>query len=100
MSIANITETRSELNRLIARFRDAQRRCSPKAKPKDRPHYQHVTFDFPSARAAAEYMLAAYGPIPPGHSIDRRNPFQGYAPGNLRYLDAKGQRRNQRCEVE
>jgi hypothetical protein len=83
-----------ELKALIARFRGAQRRCSEKADPQDRRHYRCVCFGFASPPAAAEYMLATCGPIPPGKTIDRIDPRKGYEAGNLRYATRTEQTAN------
>jgi len=71
---------------LTRRFHQAKFRTSKKAKPSDRRTYRGIKFEFPSARAAAEYMLAVCGPPSPGMTIDRIDGRKGYASGNLRYL--------------
>lgn len=57
-----------------------------------------ITFDFPSPRTCAEWVLDNLGPRPTSrHSLDRIDNNQGYKPGNLRWATYKEQARNKRA---
>lgn len=55
-----------------------------------------ITFDFSSTRAAVDWIVQYLGERPTGHSLDRIDNNKGYAPGNLRWQDDDGQKRNRR----
>jgi hypothetical protein len=56
-----------------------------------------ITFDFPSVRSCAEWVLDNIGPRPSEkHSLDRVDNDQGYTPGNLRWATRSEQARNKR----
>lgn len=95
--------TRQEIRKLTIRFYGVKHRCG-----RDR-YYRHVKFGFTTAREAAEYMLAACGPLPPDDtskrgarqrtvykSIDRIDGRRGYEPGNMRYATMAEQLANRR----
>jgi hypothetical protein len=86
-----------DIARIERRLRDAKRRCE-NPRPRDGTGYLSpaVTFDFESPAIGARQLFARLGPIPPGMSLDRRNPWLGYSLDNLRYADASTQRRNQK----
>ena len=57
-----------------------------------------ITFDFPSTRSAAEWVLDNLGERPTGtHSLDRIDNSQGYKAGNLRWATHSEQARNKRA---
>ncbi len=89
-------EREREIARIERRLREAKRRCE-KPRPRDGAGYHSpaVTFDFESPAIGARQLFERLGPIPPGMSLDRRNPWLGYSLNNLRYADPSTQRRNQ-----
>lgn len=57
-----------------------------------------ITFDFPSTRAFAEWVLDNLGCKPSDtHSLDRIDNSRGYEPGNLRWATRAEQARNKRA---
>ena len=57
-----------------------------------------ITFDFPSVRAFAEWVLDNLGCKPSDtHSLDRIDNSRGYEPGNLRWATRVEQARNKRA---
>jgi hypothetical protein len=56
-----------------------------------------ISFEFPSVRSAAEWILDNLGARPPGTSIDRIDNNRGYAAGNLRWATCQEQARNKRA---
>jgi hypothetical protein len=57
-----------------------------------------ITFDFPSVRSAAEWILDNLGERPTdAHSLDRIDNNQGYKAGNLRWATREEQARNKRA---
>lgn len=75
----------------------ARRRCAESLRP-DFKNYgaRGISFCFSSIPEGVAYVLAALGPRPKGYSLDRIDNNGDYAPGNLRWADARTQRLNQR----
>jgi hypothetical protein len=56
-----------------------------------------ITFEFPSVRSAAEWVLDNLGTKPEGnYSLDRVDNSRGYTPGNLRWATRAEQNGNKR----
>jgi hypothetical protein len=96
-ALGPIDRREQEIARIERRLRDAKRRCE-NPRPRDGAGYHRpaVMFNFESPAIGARQLFERLGPISPGMSLDRRNPWLGYSLDNLRYADATTQRRNQK----
>jgi len=78
-----MTDASRDISTLRKRLAAAKHRCEH---PIGHNHtYAGVAFDFPSPAIGARLLLAKLGPIPPGKSLDRIDPFGPYSLDNLRY---------------
>lgn len=86
-----------ELDVVLSTLSAAKNRCN---NPNDLAYINYglrgIRFEFPSLRAAAEWVLDNLGPKPSGRSLDRIDNSKGYTPGNLRWATVSEQARNKR----
>jgi len=87
----NLTSTYNCLN-------SAKQRCTnPNANQYVDYGLRGISFDFPSVRSGAEWILDNLGVKPSTtHSLDRIDNNKGYTPGNLRWATRSEQARNKR----
>jgi hypothetical protein len=91
-------EEKQHLARLKKLLRGAEQRCN-RPGPRDRGHYAHVAFKFPSPIIGARQLLEKLGPIPVGMSLDRSDPRGPYSFDNVRYATPAQQTANRIVKI-